>query len=90
MSQKHKELRTPFSTIDNRIEKHRKKDEAIVKVPGFLNDTMHQGKKVLAEHPWVEEFFNKNFTTEFDVFNTWFNEQLEEQKKTPLTQVINN
>jgi len=48
---------------------------------------MNQAKDVLAQQPWVHDYFHGNFTAEFVSVQTWFTEQWEEQKKLPLFEV---
>lgn len=87
MVEKHDHLKKPFKVVEGRIHRHRKRDKAVETFDFHLNETYTKAKKLLEIKPWISEHFEGNFTNEYLGIQTWLNEKLREQEKTPFTQV---
>ena len=79
-----------FDEIDNRINKHKKREafeDSFVKI---INKTITESEKLIKEKPWIEEHYNNIFLKELENANKWFSEMKEKQNNMKLNEVIIN
>ena len=88
IEKKHKELVASFRNIDKRIKKHQEKDYEVENFDSNLNKTYTKANKVLTASPWTEDYYNTKFSVEYLEVQTWFNEKVREQDRSPFHEVI--
>ena len=88
MERKIKLIKKNFTQVDRRQNIEKKRSSAIEKYFSELNKTVEEAKKTLSKKPWVEEHYNTTFLKEVSVIEAWFAENVEQQSKLRLYDVI--
>ncbi len=52
-----------------------------------MNETLTKANNLLKDKPWIQGYFDSNFTDMYESTQSWLKEQMKEQAKIPLSQV---
>ena len=74
-------LTNAFGVIEQRKQIHNKRQIEGVKFQQKLNETRTKGRQLVKTKPWVEEYFQRNFSHKIRSLNKWYNDMTEKQNK---------
>ena len=84
-----KEAKNAFKIFEERIEKEKRKNKKIKYFKKEINSSLKQGKSLVKEKPYSEEFFNTVFEPKVQQLNKWIDEYEEQLNKMKEYEEIN-
>lgn len=76
-----------FRNIDKRIKLIERREIKIEEFNKILEKTLSEGKIILQEKPWTQDYYNKIFLKEIEKIKKWFVDNQERESNTELFEV---